>query len=731
YMTGDYIIKYHNKVYQSEAGNSFTSLPNNSHTKETVPLDIITNELVCPITNDYSEVFKKLPCRHYLSEVGIKGWAEECKSKNKLFSCCICRAEFQDKDVEDAPLSPLHRDMYNQLVSIGYLSRQETITAFLPPEVIIGVQQNSRIKIKVFGLIKKRSLAYKQAEASLKNEDYVLAIYWLNYILETWPDSYSIRCKRAWALQQVGDLYQAISDLNIAAYLKPSKTDAWNLLASVYIRMGVPKLALHHISQALKLDQGNPQFLLMRSTIYKKLCQHENALRDLDLILSSQSLSSSRLKPLIAMFKFKNSRYIQPENKTIIIDTLMKRSQLYYDQNNYTLAKNDLEKLLNWENNHFEGLKLRGRIHAITYQYFSAISDFDHLLELNHKDAALLRLRASSYSLIGKFEQALKDSNLDLELYPTDGYSYYWRGTILYKMGKYESALDYMYAAYIVEGPNADFYELQCFWIYFRLFRYKDALSYVNGIIEYYYKEITDGNRYYIRFISLRGFLYSILEDKEENALNDFRIILEVDSEYLDALTNRGNLYTRLQNFEKARKDLNTAIEIYLKYGGTNYAVFQNRAYLYYKMRDYENALKDLDASDNLCSEMSSMASSKKEFSRISHLYRGIIYHKLGKYENALENLDKSIEILQDKMTMIPLFERAFVYCSISRFEDALMDLKKALIVEPKNVYMSKAMTKGISLYGTMYRFDPCMETKLNWLDLRNPNPQMPLSTLK
>ncbi|KAF0513392.1 TPR-like protein [Gigaspora margarita] len=348
YLTGDY-IKYQNTVQQSETKYSFISHLNNSHTKDTVPLDIIANELVCPITNDYSEIFKKLPCRHYLSEVGIKGWVEECNSKNKLFSCCICRKEFQDKEVEDAPQSLLHRDMYNQLVSIGYLSRQETISTFFPPEVIIGVQQNSRPKIKFLGLFKKRNLAYKQAEVSLKNENYVLAIYWLNCILETLPDSYSIRCKRAWALQQVGDLYQAISDLNIAAHLKPSKTNAWNLLAGVYFRMGVPKLALRHISQALALDQGNSQFLLMRSAIYKELHQHEDALRDLDMIISFQSMSSSRLKQLIALVKFKNTRYVQPENKTIIIDTLMKRSQLHYYQDKYALAKNDLDELLKWK----------------------------------------------------------------------------------------------------------------------------------------------------------------------------------------------------------------------------------------------------------------------------------------------------------------------------------------------------------------------------------------------
>ncbi|KAF0513393.1 tetratricopeptide repeat protein [Gigaspora margarita] len=319
---------------------------------------------------------------------------------------------------------------------------------------------------------------------------------------------------------------------------------------------------------------------------------------------------------------------------------------------------------------------------------------------------------------MGKFEEALKNSNYCLDLNTIDGNSYHSRGWILYDMGEYENALDYAHATSILE-------------------------------------EIIDCNRCYIDLIALRGFLYSMLEDEEENALNDFQITLEANSENIEALVNRGNLYNRLRDFEMAMNDFNTATEICLKHGDPDgYEAFQclaiilflinflflkthqceaRRVYLYYKMDDYENALKDLDTLDNFCSEMGNMVSVKKNFNRISHLYRRIIYHKLEKYEKALEYLNEAISILQDCMTMIPLVERALVYFLASRFVDALKDLKKVLIVEPKNVYMSKAMSKGILLYGTMYRHSQtsCMETKLNWLDLRNPDPQMPLSTLK
>ncbi|CAG8454766.1 3617_t:CDS:1 [Acaulospora morrowiae] len=696
-----------------------------NYVRDTTHFDIIADELTCPITQDLGENFKKLPCGHCISEEGIKGWTKECKSKSKLFSCCICRAEFLWEEVDNAPPSHLHRGMFQFASSI---SNQEITSTHVSPAVILNGRKNSRIRIKNLGIIKKRYSAYRQAEAALKNENFVLAVYWLNLVLDIWPDSYSIRCKRAWVVQQLGDLYQSITDLNIASHLKPWKPKAWNLLASVYIQMGVAEMALPHISRALELDPKNLQFLSMRSTIYIKLRQYENASRDMDTILEFASQLRPSLPAFIAMIRFKNSRFYQPENKAIIIDTLMKRSKLYFDQYKYQLAKQDLDKLLQWDDKNVEGLILRGRVHYRTYQYRAALSDFNKVIIFDRRNVYAYNLRALTNSGMGVFDQAIKDSDRAISLNPVEGYSYRFRSMILDDMGRDEDALDYANVAHIIDRNNME-NMYRCLWARIYLYRYKDVLSYLNIYLNYLNENFENDDMDTAEMLVMRGFIYHLLEGREEDAFKDFRRVLEVDPKNTNALACRGQLYTRLGNFTDALEDLNVAIEI----DSENSYIYRNRAYLWYKMGCYSLALKDLDTAENLHPERG-MTSSTREGRRRSCLYWGLIYNKLGEHDKAIGNLDEAISILQDDETMIPLVERASIYVSINKLDEALIDLKKVLVVEPKDVYMSKSLSKGIKLYGKIYSSyvqDICGEKKVEWIDLCKPDPQIPQSTLR
>ncbi|CAG8439670.1 11534_t:CDS:1 [Acaulospora colombiana] len=701
----------------------------NTHLKDATHFDIIADELTCPITQDLGENFKKLPCGHCISEEGIKGWTKECKSKSKLFSCCICRAEFLWEKVESAPISYLHRGMYQ---FVGYIPREEVTLTHVTPSISLSTRKNPRIRIKGLGIIKKRHSAYRQAEAALKNENFVMAVYWLNLVLDIWPDSYGIRCKRAWVVQQLGDLYQAVTDLNIASHLKPWKPKAWSLLASVSLQMGIPEMALPHISRALELDQKNLQFLSMRSTIYVKLRQYDNASRDMDTILdlASQMTASTRIRSsfpaFISMIRFKNSRPSQPENKTIIVDTLMRRSKLYFDQSKYQLAKQDLDRLLQWDNKNLEGLVLRGRVHYRTYQYCAALSDFNGVIAIDPQNVYAYNLRALTNSGMGVFDQAIKDSDHAINLNPVEGYSYRFRSMILDDMGQDEDALDYANVAHIIDRTNME-NMYRCLWARIYLYRYKDVLSYLNVYLNYLNENFENDDTDTAEMLVMRGFIYHLLEGREEDAFNDFRRVLEIDSKNTNALACRGQLYTRLGKFTEALADLNVAIEI----DSENSYIYRNRAYLWYKMGTYTKSLQDLDTAENLHPERG-MTSSTREGRRRSFLYRGLIYHKLGDHKKALDNLNGAITILQDDETMIPLVERAIVYFSTDQLEEALDDLKKALVVEPKDVYMSRSLSKGIELYGKIYNsFSTCDEKKLSWMDLREPDPRMPQSTLR
>ncbi|CAG8758573.1 641_t:CDS:1, partial [Acaulospora morrowiae] len=409
----------------------------------------------------------------------------------------------------------------------------------------------------------------------------------------------------------------------------------------------------------------------------------------------STQLNSS-FPAVIEMIRPKNARLFQPKNRTIITNTLMERSQLYFEQSEYNLAKKDLDILLQWDSDNFEGIILRGRIFYKINQYRAAISNYNRAIALDPKNEYAYNLRALARKSIGDFDQAIEDSDYALKLNPRKGYSYRFRSMILQEMEQFEAALDYIYAADTIENHEIE-HIYQMIDIYSDTYQYWKAIDLLSDIIDFYKKEIEDGDMYYVEALIQRGVIYSFLQNEEENAFEDFRVVLDIDPKNDLALSHRGSLYARLRNFEMAMKDINAAIEI-----KPNAYRYQNRAYIYYKMGNYDLAVRDLDTSEGFYSEYSIL--NQRMIRSRTFLFRGMIYHKLGEYEKSLKNLDEAITILHDDAIIILLVERASVYVSTNRLEDALNDLKKAFIIEPKNVYMSKALAKGIKLYGTIYK---------------------------
>ncbi|CAG8660425.1 11616_t:CDS:2, partial [Acaulospora morrowiae] len=357
--------------------------------------------------------------------------------------------------------------------------------------------------------------------------------------------------------------------------------------------------------------------------------------------------------------------------------------------------RRDLDILLQWDGNNLGGIILRGRTFYHLFQYRAAISNYNKVITIDPKNEWAFNLRALARISIGDLDQAIKDSDYALKLNPGKGYSYHFRNHI-YQMTE----------------------------IYCDTYQYLKAISLLSAIIDLYKKEIESGDMYYVQALIRRGWIYSILENKERSAFEDFRIVLEIDPKNYEVLTDRGNLCTRLCNFKSATKDINAAIKIKPK----GY-MYRNRAYLYYKIGHHDLALRDLDTSEGLESEKC-MTIYRRVKRRMTCLYRGMIYHKLGEYKKSLENLDEAIKILDDDEIIISLVERASVYVSINRLEDALNDFKKAFITEPKHAYMSKAISKGIKLYGIIYNLHSQSSNTFNWISLHKQHSQIPCLTL-
>lgn len=148
-----------------------------------------------------------------------------------------------------------------------------------------------------------------------------------------------------------------------------------------------------------------------------------------------------------------------------------------------------------------------------------------------------------------------------------------------------------------------------------------------------------------------RGIVYRKLLNFDK-ALEDYTKAIEIDHKDVDAYFNRGNTYRKLSNFDKAIEDYTIAIEIDPKHA----SAYNNRANIYLKTKKYEEALRDINialqhvGNDNdkaLCLDT-----------------RAEVYHEMGEYEKSLADYSEAISL--NPKLWESYYKRGLTYQAIS-----------------------------------------------------------------
>lgn len=168
-----------------------------------------------------------------------------------------------------------------------------------------------------------------------------------------------------------------------------------------------------------------------------------------------------------------------------------------------------------------------------------------------------------------------------------------------------------------------------------------------------------------------KGYLYLTNNDLE-NALQNYSLVLDLLSTYAEEkrilnaaaseiLGNRGIVYFKMAQYEKALSDLNSAIAI----DPQNIVHYLNRAFVYIDMGEYEKSIGDLTfylQSDPANSDVVNN--------------RGVCYMRLGHYESALADFSRAILIKGSNASYYT--NRAWVYRKVGLDEKAQKDLQIA-----------------------------------------------------
>ena len=228
----------------------------------------------------------------------------------------------------------------------------------------------------------------------------------------------------------------------------------------------------------------------------------------------------------------------------------------------------------------------------------------------------------------------------------------------------------------------------------------EDAIDNYNMAIE------LDSN--YIDAYLKRGIAYCSLKNYTE-ALIDYNRVIYLNNNYAEAYFRRGDLYRKIKNLKYAIEDYNTAIELdtnykskvhqyyeeYLEkgkelcnngfsYEGSIYldnaiAIVPNFAEAYFYRGQCANHLGQIRVEFENYNKVIELDTSYLEV----YYYRGLIYSFWGQYEEAINDYTQAIE-LNTEYSEAYLKRGEILHFRLKRYEEAIKDYKKAMEFNPK-----------------------------------------------
>ncbi len=224
--------------------------------------------------------------------------------------------------------------------------------------------------------------------------------------------TYAEWVEKSYDFLEKNDLAMAESCLTTAMRQEPGNPANYALLCNlgtIQRRQGKFREAIDAYTIALSRQPSDETLLENRASLYAQLGEVEKALADYTILLINQ-----------------------PENQ----DALYCRGLLHLQQRDYINAETDFEKILEINNNSFQGQLGHAILEKMRGNYADSEQLYNYLIGRMPKEWSLYEGRAELYFLMGKNARAMADINkLFVESTPTAGL-YVLRGKV--KLAQYE-----------------------------------------------------------------------------------------------------------------------------------------------------------------------------------------------------------------------------------------------------------------------------------------------------
>ena len=379
-------------------------------------------------------------------------------------------------------------------------------------------------------------------------------------------------------------------------------------------------------------------------------------------------------------------------------EEILNQATDYILAQDYILAKELLEKVINADSNNVEAYKNLGLCEINLDNPPEAIHAFEHVLDIDKNDALSIFYLATCKARVGEKEEAIKLLNKTIELRPDYGEAYKSLAMLYIEYQQIQNAIDTINKALNNEAIEKDY--------------------------SYFYIIAT---------------AYMLNKDHKSASIY-LEKALEYNPNHVGIMNSLAVCYMNSNQKEKVIPVLKKALEI----EENNSMTFYNLGVYYQGKEDYKKALEYFQKSYNIeptitmLASLANCAMHAKEYELATTLYRNLIMaypnntnYRLAyietleitqNYKEALENVslllaldEKNVELIKKKGTLLRKLKRneesiatfeillnrgkidvelyynlAFNYIELDDFDNAVTMLKKCITLEPNNPYAHK-----------------------------------------
>jgi tetratricopeptide (TPR) repeat protein len=419
-----------------------------------------------------------------------------------------------------------------------------------------------------------------------------------------------------------------------------------------------PGETIKRLNRAVAMDDHNEWLYLHRGRVFSRLKDRISASADFDraVLLNPYLLFPYEFKGDVLYDAGETEDAIKSYNKAIALDqqyepTLMKRGRAYRKMNQYNWAAKDFTRVIGIDPTNPVGYLERGAARYASGEYAEAAADFGKAVALNPEDGIAYAKRGRAWMAAGLSEKACDDLKKACELGVCDGLRAATAERVCLSLDS-ATAGKWSQACYeqVVKGEWNQAIQTATLAIYYD----PDAVNpYINR--SWAYAEI-------------RAF---------EKAIEDSNEALRLTPKNAMAFNNRGLVYEKKGNMDRAGKDYFKACELGFEIGCRNYLAVKNPSQNIKSRVDLllrQSGEKHRDKDWNAVVRLTSLAIKKEPGNYRAFTIRADVFIQTARFEEAL--IDSSETIRLNPSFGLAYNNRGSALEHMGKLEEAMVDYR-------------------------------------------------------